>query len=1026
MRFRLSLSLLLTCCLLFSSLPVCAISQSLLSDPFILDLESRYIDPDRANATEVRWWMAEGAHTDETILEEIQAMYDAGFRGMELCEQTDDQVSESDFGYGTDQWDHDLKLALNKALDLGMTVSLTSGTNWATANIPGLDPQSQAASQVVILLEEYLKTGKSRSGSIPMEKKAGVKVTPLEETAQLIGVYALRQTTSNKADPIRFDAASVQDLTSSLVLGDDGRYTLEWAVPDESNWRIFYYWQQGAAQASHPAAESAYCINYFDRAGVDALRAYWEAHILDDEALNEKIRQGDVQVFMDSLEIDLRDGVAFWASDMADAFLARKGYDIRPYLFLTQGLPELTAWKLSQYGSYALAEEDGDTLRILNDLFDVQTQLYMERMLTPLRDWLHTYGIQTRAQISYGRHLEISEPILAVDYPEAENLNQNNQVDIYRLWTGGAKLQNKVLSSETGAVGGHNYTLQDHLMEAYTLYAAGFQRIIWHVWSSRFGPGETENWPGYKVPGVVFHSFYTFGQGEPSFTAYPAFNRHLARVQQLLREGVSRTDIGMPYLRYDQNLPVNGDPTGENWLYNHTTALFPSASLQEAGYTYDYFSPAFLESEDAVLDTRTMTLEKSGYKALVLFQNVLTVQGAQRILSLASQGFPVVIVDGAAEHTPYLDGNDALLRETLSELAALPSVRRVAHAGDVITALTELGIVPYAGFTEANRQLLTQTRRDGDTEYLYVYNYCDASYIPSHTEGATDTHGTVISTELAVEGLWEPYQIDAWSGKANAIGSYTHENGITRFPLTLDYGDIALFALKSSGDDKLHATLADTQIRYLEDGTLCAVCTQEGEHSVTLSDGTVQTVNAHVPEAQEITGWDIRIFSRAPGSERETRTETLLGKTVTESVRTTDITEISLTTDALASWKELPGVGEDIIGTAVYTSAFTWEGSADGAFLSFGHYTDSYPIVEAMQVYINGQPTGDLSMTCPVIDISPYLVQGTNQIELHYESNLSNLLGDTVPAGWWQYHTEKHAYGPRSAHLIPYVILPLE
>ena len=86
----------------------------------------------------------------------------------------------------------------------------------------------------------------------------------------------------------------------------------------------------------------------------------------------------------------------------------------------------------------------------------------MEEFLTPFKEWLNSYGITLRAQISYGKNLEISEPISAVDYPEAENRNQNNQVDMYRLWSGGAHLQNKVLSSETGGLdnSGYSYTYQ--------------------------------------------------------------------------------------------------------------------------------------------------------------------------------------------------------------------------------------------------------------------------------------------------------------------------------------------------------------------------------------------------------------------------------------------------------------------------------------------------------------------------------------------------------------------------------------
>ena len=142
--------------------------------------------------------MAEAGHTDETIRAEIQAMYDGGFRGVELCAQGEDEISETDYGYGSAQWDHDLKLAMNTALDLGMTVSLTSGTNWATANVPGLDPHSQGASQIVVDIVEYIKAGASRSGAIPMQKKVGSKVYPIEPTAKLIGVFAVPQTSGNK------------------------------------------------------------------------------------------------------------------------------------------------------------------------------------------------------------------------------------------------------------------------------------------------------------------------------------------------------------------------------------------------------------------------------------------------------------------------------------------------------------------------------------------------------------------------------------------------------------------------------------------------------------------------------------------------------------------------------------------------------------------------------------------------------------------------------------------------------------
>ncbi len=963
--------------------------------------------------------MAEGAHTDETLLEEVQAIYDAGFRGMELCEQVDTSVSDVDYGYGSDQWDHDLKLVLNRALDLGMTVSLTSGTNWATANIPGLDPQSQAASQAVFEIDEYLKAGKVKDGAVPMEKKQGVKVIPVQETARFLGAYAYRQTSGKKAVPVLFDPEYI-DLTDQIVTEADGTRTLSFTPPDpDSAWRIFYYWQQGAEQLSSPAAQPAYCINYFDRAGVDALRAYWEAHILDDPALNEKIRKGDVQLFMDSLEINPGSGFTFWAQDMEQEFLARKGYDIRPYLYLFIDLPEMWFYDHAGYGAYDIGSGAEERTRIQNDLFDVQTQLYTERMLEPLRAWLHEAGIETRAQISYGQHLEISEPIAAVDYPEAENLNQNNQIDIYRLWTGGAKLQNKVLSSETGAVGGHRYTFQDHLMEAYTLYAAGFSRIVWHVWSARFGPGEETEWPGYRVPGAVFKSFYTFGNSEPSARDYPVFNDHLGRIQLLLQTGVSRTDVGMLYQTWDQGMPTNGNQGGINWMLNHEPVLFPSTALQDAGYSYDYFSPRFLTADGVHFDAEKGTLEQAGYQALVLWQDALAAEDAEAVLTLAEQGLPVIIVDGAAAHTPFRDGRDDALAAVMEKLKAVAVC--VPDADAVLPALRDLGIAPYAGFTSPNHQLLTQAREDGNTRYLYIYNYCDGTYKGVWSSGeAQDDHGDAVTTEITADGLFIPYEIDPWSGRVRQLGLYRHEDGKTVFPVSLNYNSVALYALrKCGGDDPLHAVAADAD-RVLGGENLTFRFTSSGDHAASLSDGREITLSADVPAAQPITGWQAEIDLWTAGDTRSRRTETLNGKTVTETAVDTVVSPVSLTMDTLAGWDTLPEIGPEAVGRATYTASFRWDENADGAYLDFGSLTES------MVVYVNGTKADDLSMTNPVLDIGPLLQAGENTLELHYSSNVSNAFDDGVPRGWYGYHTEKHSYGPLQAVLIPYADLTIE
>ena len=259
----------------------------------------------------------------------------------------------------------------------------------------------------------------------------------------------LKQVEGEVNSAIELDSNNIIDVTDQVVLNEDNRTgTLDWTAPDNGDYILMYYWQQGTAQESKPATKPSYCINYFDQEGVNATKEYWMEHVLNDPALNEKIKQGDVQLFMDSLEYTTGKGFANWSDDFAEEFKARKGYDTTPYLILGVGLPQPKGidWHPEVFGTYNLDDANLGQ-RILNDFHDVQTELYMENLLIPLRDWLHEFGIKLRVQISYGKYLEISEPSMAVDYPETERYNQANQLDMYRLWSGGAHLENKILSS---------------------------------------------------------------------------------------------------------------------------------------------------------------------------------------------------------------------------------------------------------------------------------------------------------------------------------------------------------------------------------------------------------------------------------------------------------------------------------------------------------------------------------------------------------------------------------------------------
>ena len=81
---------------------------------------------------------------------------------------------------------------------------------------------------------------------------------------------------------------------------------------------------------------------------------------------------------------------------------------------------------------------------------------------------------------------------------------------------------------------------------------------------------------------------------------------------------------------------------------------------------------------------------------------------------------------------------------------------------------------------------------------------------------------------------------------------------------------------------------------------------------------------------------------------------------------------------------------------------------------------------ESMQVFINGEKTGDLSMTKAVMDITPWLKNGENTIALLYSSSLANAYGGSGDGEWYGYRYGLKAYGPAQAVVHPYCLIPLD
>src|SRR3982751_3891966 len=116
---------------------------------------------------ELRWWLAEGLHTDETLRYEIDTAHRLGFGGMEFLAMDESGIDHSRYGWGAEEWVHDSQIVVEETTKRNMSVSFTSGTNWSNANLPTIDADHPAAAKELDVVSEDLAPGASRKGPLP-------------------------------------------------------------------------------------------------------------------------------------------------------------------------------------------------------------------------------------------------------------------------------------------------------------------------------------------------------------------------------------------------------------------------------------------------------------------------------------------------------------------------------------------------------------------------------------------------------------------------------------------------------------------------------------------------------------------------------------------------------------------------------------------------------------------------------------------------------------------------------------------
>ncbi|WP_458117252.1 glycosyl hydrolase [Arthrobacter sp. D2-10] len=921
---------------------------------------------------EVRWWLAEGFHTTPTLRAEVAAAYELGFGGMEFLAMDVDGIDHARYGWGSEEWARTSQVVVEETTRRGMAVSFTSGTNWANANLPTINPEHPAASKELNVAVERISGGLSRSGPlrrVDPNKPMAPMVPPVERgpisDVTLVAVIAAPLVGSTERGVV-LDAERIIDLTN-LVRQE----CLDWTAPNSGEWQIFTYWIHGTGQTASPSASVNYAVNYLDPDGVEAVIDYWESSVLTPELRQQLDANPRTQMYMDSLELaTFGAGGLLWGRTLCNEFAARRGYDVRPWLpFLTCTPQSLTGGTV--FHNEPLPEQQVTVDKVRFDLVHTFTDLYIENMLRPLAHFLHEQGIELRAEISYGMPFELTRPGPEVDGIETESFEFGSQIDAYRLMAGPAHLFGKQYSSETGA------TTRNHMLDhrfydqiIATQLAAGVTKTVLHGFASTAGAEGATHWPGHEGMWAMFSE--RFDTRQPSCEFYPLWASALGRYQLVLRRGKPRVDIGI--LRTDHfvdahsglvyrddkgNRLLEEDSYGRRWMRDRQNHWWQDLGMQDAGWTYEFFDGELLLRKDVSFTDGLVQPEGPGYQALIVYQEALDPDVASQLLQWARDGLRVLIVNGARElkvlltneyviheqaaaRTPGLDGRDAELASTLNELRGLPNVAEVAAPSSTLGALRDLGVRGRAEFLNENRNVLSHLREDGDLAHLYLYHFLYETGQPT-------------TVEVALQGGGDVYRVDAWTGRVRPHAETKANGARTVITVTLHPGETALFTLDRSAPPVQR--VASTK---------------------------VETVASLLTWTTSVESWDA-------GESTEVHVEDRgLGYETREVRPTTEISRLEAGSGALRPWCDIPEVGPEVSGVGEYRATFTLSEAvapSDRYVLDLGSTAGGLGSVHVNDGMVTGFDTSH-----PVVDVSADVRSGQNTVVIRVASSLNNRL----------------------------------
>ena len=653
------------------------------------------------------------------------------------------------------------------------------------------------------------------------------------------------------------------------------------------------------------------------------------------------------RLFADSFEALAQN----WTQNMQEEFEKRAGYPINNYLLVLSG---------EVVGNVEESEQ------FLYDFRKVLSEMLTDYYYGTLNGLCHKDNVQYVAQIA-GEQQMLANPIQyagEVDYPATEFWidRQNGETQfrpngsVFDAISASHIYNKSIIPTEAFTYKGSDFTITPALMKPIgdKAYSYGINQFEMHTYIHQ---------PTDKLLGLQHYMFgISWGRKITWWDmAAGELTNYFARVQSILQKGQTVSDI----------LIYTGEEIPNSVEFAHK--VHDPYSLIPQGYKFDIINPDVLQNMVSVENEHYFLPNGLKYKVLLLPpSNRMSLNVLQKIEEFVKKGGIVVGTKPAKGYGIEGIKNENKIQGLANELWAndLGYPGKVYENVSIEAVMNKENIIPDFEYkTNKPAEILYIHKTIGEDEVYFLSNQ--------------------VNEEVKIEALFRQNRKtpEIWlpeKRKACKQPIYTISENRMSMPLRFRPHE-AKFVVFSKGE-KIHISsieregqklypstgnIEGTHFNLDENGNISFE--QNGNYKLTYSDGETKQLNVQsIPESMELKPPFKVSFDEKWGS------------------------PVSIVFDELISWTEhdLDGI-KYYSGTAVYFKEFTLskEQCADNLkqLLKFDK------VKEAAEIYVNGKKAGTIWTTDYCCDISNYVKEGKNTLEICVANTWNNrLAGDDL------------------------------